>query len=443
MARRKFEVSKSTIISQRRFVFSAFVAYDKCGKTLSLAWAGCLGFYFKIFCPYKMQHESKRKRIPGIHSYIAVINELRQELGKVTGAINELRDKISAVYKQEKENSPKNNLYKKLDELSVEIKGLKDSRAKAFDEKNEVLGAYGDVKNELHPEKGRNKRPLTADEIDARMKEINLNLISHKHDTKAEKDFEAEVESLRRQKRDIGALEQKTRMALEMKGKLDVLSGEIKELNQRIGQRQTVVDGIKAELKEINDQNKTKNPAVDGYEKSIQGLKNRKNELSEKIRIQQEEIRKKEIEHDRFLEEMSLAQALEKQKEELKQKIGRLEEQKNDLFEEKAKFDPSKFDSVIFGIERLDLSGKKISLPINLALHLSQYKIPLPVCASQVKPTVDLLRTQKEKFAGQVLEKQKEFESKISDLDKKISEEKKTLFGMPPTDVRLLKFRRD
>lgn len=390
-----------------------------------------------------MQHENRRKRIPGIHSHIAVINELREELNKVNSSINDLKDKVSGVYKQEKENSPKNNLYKKLDELNVEIKSLKDSRSIALNSKNEILNVYDNIKSELQPEKGKGKKLMSGSEIDVRMKEINLKLIANKHDPKSEKAFEAELENLKRQKRDIGALEQKNKTAIEMKSKLDGLNGEIKEYNQKITERQSIIDGIKVELKDLNDQSKSKNPVIDGYERNIQALKNKKNELSEKIKIQQEEIRKKEVEYDKFLEEMSLAQALEKQKDELKQRVNKLEEQKNLIFDEQAKLDPSKFDSIIFGIEHLDFSSGKISLPIDLALHLSQYKIPIPISVDQIKPTIELLKSQKKNFGDQVIEKRREFENKISELDKRIFEEKKLLSNMPPTDIRLLKLKRD
>lgn len=385
--------------------------------------------------------ENRKKRIPGIHSYIAVINELRQELDKVSGSIGDLKEKISAIYKQEREDSPRNNLYKRLEELMGEIKGLKESRTRAFDTKTEVLNLYGDVKSDLNPEKGR-KKPMTAAEIDARMKEINLKLIADRCNSSMEKAFEAEIEMLRRQKKDIGALEQKSKLVLEMRGKLDVLNAEIKELNQKISERQAVVDGIKAELKELSDQGRNKNPVVEGHEKNIAALKTRKADLSEKIKAQQEEIRKKEIENERFLEEISLARALEKQKDNLRQRIGSLEEQKNALFSEQAQLDPSKFDSIIFGIERLDVS-RKISLPINLALHLNQHRIPIPVSADQLGSTVEQLRCQKKSFASKVAERQKEFETRISELDRKISEEKSVLSGMPPTDSRLQRFRHD
>ncbi|UYI26379.1 hypothetical protein J0A71_01g01990 [Encephalitozoon cuniculi] len=388
-----------------------------------------------------MQHENRRKRIPGIHPYLAVIGELRQELGKVTASINDLRDKISAIYKQERENSPKNSLYKKLDDLSNEIKALKENRSKVFNSKSEVLGAYENVKSEIQPEKG--KKMMSAQEIDGRMKEINLKLISSKCDLKTEKMFEAEIENLRKQRKNIGMLEQKSKLAVEMKGKLDVLNAEIKELNQKIAERQSIVDGIKSELKEISDQGKPKNPVVDGYEKNIQALKSKRGEISEKIKTQQEKIREKEIEYDKFLEEISIAQALERQKEEIMQRIHGLEEQKNILSKEESKLDPSKFDSIIFRMGSLSLSGEKVSLPVDLALYLSQHKIPIPTCANQMKPTIEVLKSQKESFSNQVTEKRKEFEGKISDLERKIAEERKILLGMPPTDVRLLKFKRD
>ncbi|WEL39944.1 hypothetical protein PFJ87_11g01820 [Encephalitozoon hellem] len=387
------------------------------------------------------QENNRRKRIPGIHSCLAVINELRQELGKVTASINDLRDKISAIYKQERENSPKNNLYKKLDELASEIKSLKESRSKAFNLKSEALGTYETIKGEIQPEKG--KKMMSAQEIDSRMKEINLKLISTKCDSKTEKMFESEIENLRKQRKNIGMLEQKSKLALDIKAKLDSLNGEIKDLSQKIAERQSVVDGIKAELKEINDQEKPKNPVIEGYEKNIQAFKNKRNELSEKIKAQQEKIREKEIEYDKFLEEMAIAQALEKQKEEIKQRISALEEQKNALSKEESKLNPSRFDSIIFRMGSLDLSGEKISLPVDLALYLSQHKIPIPTSASQMKPTIEVLKSQKENFASQVVEKRREFENRIADLEKKISEERKVLMAMPPTDVRVLKFKRD
>lgn len=388
-----------------------------------------------------MQNEGRRKRVPGVHSHVAVINELRQELVKVNNSINELKDKISAIYKQEKENSPKNDLYRKLEELSTELKELKEGRSIAFNSKDEVSGSYDRIKNELNPEKGKGRRPINASEIDARMREVNLKLISDKQDPKAEKAFEAEIENLRRQKREIGTVEQKNKMAIEMKAKLDALNEEIKRSNKKISEKQSLLDEIRGEIKEINDQSK-KNPVVEGYEKNIQGLKSKKHELSERIKVQQEEIRKKELEHDKFLEEMSLAQALEKQKDDLRQKIGKLEEQKNTLSSEQAKFDPSKFDSVIFGVKRLGLSGGKVSVPIDLALHLNQCKISIPVSAEQIGPTIELLKSRKKSFSEEVVEKQKEFESKIFDLDRRISEEKRTLSNMPPTDIRILKFNR-
>lgn len=390
-----------------------------------------------------MQQENRRKRIPGIHSYIAVINELRQELGKVTESMNELREKISLVYKQEKENSPKNNLYKRLEEVSVEIRELKEGRSRAFDERSETLREYEGLKNELQPVQGKGRKLLTAGEIESRMKEIHLKLISSKHDAKMEKAFEAEIESLRRQKKDIGMVEQKSRLAMEMREKLDGLNVEIKEYNRKISERQGVVDEIRGELKELSEQSQGKSPVVDGYERSMQGLRSRRNELNEKIRGQQEEIRKKEIEYDKFLEEVSVAQAIEKQKEEVREKISKLEEQKNALSQEKAKFDASKFDTIIFGIERLCGVGEKISVPIDLALQLSQHRIPIPVSPSQVKSTVEALRCYKEDFASRVVEKHREFENKISELEQRICEEKKILVGMPPTDTRLLRSRRD
>ncbi|ADM12660.1 uncharacterized protein Eint_111610 [Encephalitozoon intestinalis ATCC 50506] len=388
-----------------------------------------------------MHQENRKKRIPGIHSYLAVIGELRQELGKVNESINDLRDKISAIYKQERENSPKNNLYKKLEELGNEIKALKEDRSKAFNSKNDVVGVYENVKSEIQPEKG--KKMMSAQEIDARMKEINLKLISSKCDSKTEKIFEMEMENLRKQKKNIGMMEQKSKLAVDMKAKLDSLNAEIKDLSQKIAERQSVVDGIKAELKEISDQGKPKNPAVEGYEKNIQILKAKRSDLSEKIKAQQEKIREKEVEYDKFLEEMAIAQALEKQKEEIKQRINALEEQKNILSKEESKLNPSKFDSIIFRMGSLNLSGEKISLPVDLALYLSQHKIPIPTSPSQVEPTIETLKSQKENFANQVVEKRKEFESKISDLERKISEEKKTLMEMPPTDIKVLKFKRD
>ncbi|KAH9410703.1 hypothetical protein HK407_12g18350 [Ordospora pajunii] len=390
-----------------------------------------------------MQNENRKKRVPGIHAHVAAINELRQELGRVNASVVELREKISAVYKNDSENEVKRGLYDKIEVLGKEISELKEQRQNAFEHKAKALDVYEKFKGDMQPEKGKVKM-LSATDIDARMKEINMKLISSKHDSKTEKMFESEIEELRRQKKNIGMMEQKSRTLIEIRGNLDGLNAEIKDLTKRINQKQATINDLKVTIKEINDSQSTiKNPIVEGHEKSIKALKVKRNEISEKIKMQQEEIRKKEIEHDKFLEQLALAQAVEKQRDDVKQRIQKLEEKKNVFSSEECTLDPSKFDSVIFRMRAIDVSSGSVSLPVDLALYLSQFKIPIPSSAEQLESTISALRVQKENFASQVVGKREEIAAKISELDKKISEEKSILQGMPPSDVRLLKPKRE
>ncbi|KAM0671822.1 hypothetical protein OCOL_001264 [Ordospora colligata] len=390
-----------------------------------------------------MQSENRKKRVPGIHAHLAAIKELNQESGRVDTSITELREKISAAYKNDSENEIKRELYEKIETLSNEIKELRAQRQSVFDQKTKALDVYQKFKAEMQPEKGKIKI-LSANEIDARMKEINMKLISSKHDSKTEKTFESEIQELRRQKKNIGMMEQKSRTLVEIRGNLDALDAEIKDMTKRLTQKQVTIDELKAKRKEIYDsQSSSKNPIIEGYEKNIKALKVKKNEINEKKKAQQEEIRKKEIEHDKFLEQLALAQAAEKQRDDVKQRIQKLEEKKNVLSNEECTLDPSKFDSVIFRMRAIDVSGGNLSLPIDLALYLSQFKIPIPSNAKQLESTISALKIQKESFAGQVVGKREEIAVKIAELDRKISEEKNILQSMPPSDVRLLKPKRE
>lgn len=390
-----------------------------------------------------MQQEIKKKRVPSISAQIAAINALREELTKVSSGITENRDKIVAFYKKEREDSPKGELFKKLEELSASLKELKDARSKAFDAKNEITAIYGDMKSDITPDKTK-KRPMTAAEIDEKIQEINFQLISTKITKKSEQAFSAELISLKQQRKELGAMEQKSKSVFEMKVKLDSLNAEIKDLSRAIAEKQAEIDVIKAELKTLSEQSKVKNPIVEGYERNIEALKIKKTELTDKIKAQQEEIKVKEIEHEKYLEVLAEATVVEKQKDSLRAKIAGFEAQKNVLIDEKNQLDPEKFDSVIYGIKQLSTGEDKIKVSVDLALALTKLKITIPLTKEQIPGTIASVEAKKQEFTNSIGEQVKEIESKLAKLDADILEEKKALEALPVTDARILaKIRRD
>jgi uncharacterized coiled-coil DUF342 family protein len=389
-----------------------------------------------------MTDEVRRKRIPGVQANRTAISELKQELSRISSAVEDHNNKIREILRIERESSPRNELQARLDHIVAVLRDLKEQKAAELRNRTTLQNLYNELKGELAPEKGKGGKPMSVSEIDSKIKEIEFRIISDTLDVKTEDALVSEMQELKRKKQSLGATEQKSRTAFETKEKLDESYLDAKKLTEEINNKHKEADEVRGEIKKIAEQSKTKNPQVEAHEKNIQMLKAKREEISKKIAAQLDEIKKKEEEYHVLEKEIMLAKANEQRKDKIREKIHELEDEKNRLLSERGSCDPAKFDVVIVGLEQL-CGRSTFALPGGLAFQVLQAGVKCPTKAEEVQSAVEELKTKQKEFARVVVDRVKDIDTKVSDLDKRILIEKKALEELPPTDTRLLRFRRD
>jgi uncharacterized coiled-coil DUF342 family protein len=389
-----------------------------------------------------MTAEMRRKKIPGIQANRAMIAELKQELSRISSSIEELNGKIREIQRMEREGSPKNDLMAQHDSILSKLRELKDKKAAELRNKNSLQTVYNEIKEELAPERGRGGKPMSVSDIDSKIKEIEFRIISDTLDVKTEDALASEIQELKRKRQSLGATEQRAKSAFETKSRLDESYLNIKQLTEEINRKQEEADEVRAEIKKINEKSRIKNPQIEMHERNIQALKARKEEVNKKITAQLDEIRKKEEEYNAFEKEILLARANEKRKDEIRERIQRLEGERGGLLAKKESCNPARFDAIISGLEHVS-ARSSFSLPADLFSQLFRAGIKCPTRPEEIGEAIQALKARQQESAEVAVDRAKEIDYEIAEVDKRILAEKKALEELPPTDARLLRPRRD
>jgi DNA repair exonuclease SbcCD ATPase subunit len=140
------------------------------------------------------------------------------------------------------------------------------------------------------------------------------------------------------------------------------------------------------------------------------------------------------------MEELSKQIEIENKKKDKKSTISKLEEERNKLMENKSKFDPKKYDTIIEAVKRTSIGERDIlTIPLTLVQCLSEVGSSIPKKGADIRFCIEELERKKRQFENEIGNKLKEISDEMRKIEDKISEERKILESMPPTDVRVLK----
>ncbi|WUR02165.1 nuclear segregation protein BFR1-like [Vairimorpha necatrix] len=377
------------------------------------------------------------KPIPGTRPFKQQLIECRQDLKKADEQIRDFERKIDEVKKNDAKNSPKAPLLIKRKELGFLIKDLNIKKKDLFEKINQIKETYGDLATKQVETKGF----ISTESIEKRLREINLEMLKFPCNAQKSKSYEDEIKDLKSKKMNIENEKKKHDVLRQVQDQLKNLNSSLSQVYKELKIKNSEMAEILNSIKEIESQENTKNPVIEGYEKNIENLKIKKEEINKKIIINQDEIAKKREEHQEFLQKKAEAEAYEKRRSDILEKIKDLEIKKESLENEKDKCDASKFDSVIFYLEKkLGEKEEKITFPLDIVMSLSEFKVTIPSEKKQISSTICQLKEKKNLFLEKVEIRKEELKVEIENILENINKEKGLLSDIPVMEVKLPPF---
>lgn len=373
----------------------------------------------------------QQKGIPGTKPFRVQIVELKTELGKLDGQIGDYKKKIEAIKKNDANNSPMAPLIAKLKELTQDLSDLTSSKKECYDKINSLNETHGDfLKTPIEP-----KGSITTESIEKRLKNINLDMLKYPCNAQKSKSYEDEIKDLKLKKINLEAEKKKHEALRQAQEEYKLLKAKLSEIYAKMDKKKADINEVKESMKGIKTE---KNPVIVGYEKIICDLEAKKEEINKKIALNQAEIAKKKVDYDEYLNKKSIAEAYEKRRIEICDKIREMETRKENMEDEKDKCDASKYDSVIFFLEKkTGKSDERITFPIDIVMSLSQFKVTIPSTVGQISETISQLNKKKMIFLETVVIRKGELKSEIEKIVEEISKEKALLAELPISEIKL------
>ncbi|KAF9763944.1 hypothetical protein NGRA_0944 [Nosema granulosis] len=374
------------------------------------------------------------KNIPGTKQLKNNLMDLKTELQKIIDSIKDISGKIEDTKRADAQNSPKAPLLAQRRTLNNEIKDLRASRREIFDQMKEIEDVYGDLGGK------KEESRVSTDSIEKRLREINLEVMKFPHSSQKSKEIEDEIRQLKAKKINIESEQKKHEILKKAQEKFYSLKGSVREYNKEIAEKTSELQEINRSLEDLDAQETVVNPVIENFEKAIENLKAKKEDVQNKIKNIKEDLTKKREEFDKYLKMKATQEAYEKQKKAILDKIAELEERKEAFIAEQNSCDASKFDSVVFALNKFKAQSGTLSFPIDLVLSLTKFKVKIPSLSSQIPATISELETKKKDFLNTVTSRTKELEKKIAEVEDLIQQERNSIAAIPVVEIILPPF---
>ncbi|KAI4291802.1 hypothetical protein PAPHI01_1076 [Pancytospora philotis] len=381
--------------------------------------------------------ENKRKPIPGSRDIILQIRSLSNSIQALDTEIKDSYDLMGKANRQARENSKMGEVSASLRVANDELKGLRN-------EKHALLADMNDAKNQLIVLRETTTKDKTnvsyrnPEDIDKKIEELNMRLITETIMPKEEKQIAADLLNLRSMKCKLGDIEDSFTKIKRLEASLREVRDKLTEISKIIAEKTTARDQIKAELDAIADVEKAKSPAVAQYETKIAALKQQKQDLLDKKTNKKKEIETLEAEWAKFEVVLNEQQDLEDKKYKIKKRIGELRDKKDLMLNEVHSFNPKIFDTLHYTVSQLKKSAV-FSIDISLVDQLMKHGVKVPSNASELDEVLAQLDDKKSNSASVFKNRSDSVGKDIAELNAAIEAESAKLAELPPTDYDILK----
>lgn len=381
--------------------------------------------------------EPKKKSIPGARDIITQIRTLSDAIHETDTEIKATIEKINQAFAASRANSKRNQVYTQFKELGDECNALKTERRTLFTEMDAIKLQLGNLR-ELTGRERNGGLIRNPEEIDNKIDELNMRLISETIPAKLEREIAAEMLSLRSMKAKLGDLEDSTNKIRSLEASMKEIKNKVAELSKEIAKKNAERDVVKAELDALSASDKVKSPEIIKMENRIIALKAQKQDLLDKKAAKKEEIAVLEAEWAKFSIVLQEQQDLEEKKNKIKESIQHLKNKKAAILDEVASFDPEIFDTLHYALSSVK-STDVFYLDINLVGQLMKYGISVPSTAAELEKTREELNEKKNNSVSAFKTRSDKVNKDIAEINDKIEKEMAKLAELPPTDLDILR----
>ncbi|EJW01833.1 hypothetical protein EDEG_03679 [Edhazardia aedis USNM 41457] len=376
--------------------------------------------------------KERKRRVPGIQEHIKQLVSLKNDITKIQNEISDYEQRINEEFAKQRNNDERNALYSEKDAISREIDALSAEKEMVNSELKILLDESKKLKDEMSEhKKSKFDNPVS---IQAKMTEIENKIISERLTAKKEAEYRQILLEMKRKLSNLGNLQGKEAQVGSLEDQIKAKKQNLFEVNKVLKERLFEMRELKDHLNKLKEKGREKSPLILSYEQKISDLKKLKEEKNKIKQSVHETIKQIEDEHNKHLAEIEKVTKMEADLKDQKAKIKRLNEEAVKLEEERANFDPNKFDTIISAVSKLNSTA---NMPISLIQKLAENGVSLPKSKDDIQSVITQLNKKKEEFVSQVSAKTREFNLAITQKRAEIEEQRKILSEMPVPEVKL------
>lgn len=371
----------------------------------------------------------RKKRIPGTNDLLKSIAATKSDIAHIQDRINDLRQKIQTEQNSSKTNSVRSKLISTKDQIRGEIAELKKKRDGFYARKDELLNELKSIKGDL----SKKREYKSLGDIDREMRSVEAEIMRTTYTPAKEKEFQSRLLELKKRRQNFADVSEKEGALRNNEAELGELKDQIHAVTEELKMRKEEMDELD---KAIDETRITKeNKVIKMYDDEIKVLMEKRNALMEKKKNDIDQVKQKEIEHDKYMQEMAEQLELENKRKEQKKKIGNLNAELIALESERTKIESQGYDSVINALERMNIGR----IDMSLAGRLLSEGLMMPKTEEERKRIIKILNDKKGKFKEEIKAKAVALDEKIRELGEKINEEKSALEKMPASEIKVMR----
>ena len=378
---------------------------------------------------------TRRENIPGKGPILRDIKGINDQITKVEKEIKQNNDLIHTIIKKGKEDSPRNQLLTKLQELKGRTFEMREHKNKLMKELNQCKIKVAGYKENL----GETGSGFVSEEsIENKLNDLNMELIRNPHSTAVEKRIAQELTSLRMKKSQLGDAKENMKQLKITETRMKEIKGLIGQINKEMAVEYENIKKIKDELDKINETNKLKNPEIETLNNRNKVLKEEKGRLFTLREEKRGEVHALEVEYKKIEKEILVAVENEKAKELVKKNIQQKKKEINTLQKKTEEFDAKIFDRILMDLNAMATS-KVYSLNLDLVSILMKNNIVLPKDKNTLNKTIEEVKKARENADETFEDRTKQIREEIQMITIEISKMSEELEAMPETNVELLR----
>lgn len=382
--------------------------------------------------------EQKRKVIPGVREILQQIKVISESISKIDAEMKSCTEKIQELVAAQNANSPRAQLMNDLKAIKDEIAELKNEKSAIHDENERLKSECDALKAERDDDKDSGISFSRIEDIDRRIEQLNLRIISESLTPTEEKNIASDLLSLRQRRSKMGEFEEKAKIIKRLENAQKENKIKITQLFKLIDEKNAAREALKQKYDSVASQEKVKSPEVCRLEARIQALKAERPELLNKKLAKKDEINAIKDEYARLESEIEAEIEREETRNKIKSEIFDLKNKRDSIISAHTGFDPKIFDSLIFTCNALK-KAKVFVVDIDLANSLIKNKINIPSSPADIDKVIAALKAKSDEAKSNYKSKNDEIKQVLDQLDAKIEAETEKLNKLPPTNVELLK----